>query len=212
MLKLVIGDKQLSSWSMRAWFLLRRLEMPFEEVALPLDTPEFAAAIARYSPAARVPVLVDGTCSVWDTIAIAEYVNELAGGRGWPTAPATRARARSLSAEMHSGFAALRAQWPFAAASTGCTHTLDAAARADLRRIESIWSECREQHGGDGPWLFGRYSIADAMYAPVTLRCRSYGARLSTHAQQYVLTVTSDPHVLEWIKGAERELAVARTR
>ena len=210
MLRLVIGDKQLSSWSLRAWFLLRQLALPFEEIALALDTPRFAAAIARHSPAARVPVLIDAACHVWDSLAIAEYVNELVGGLGWPAIPAVRARARSVSAEMHSGFAALRAQWPFAAASTGCTSTLDTAGRADLGRIEAMWSECREQHAPEGSWLFGRFSIADAMYAPVALRCRTYGAQLAAPARQYVSTVTENPHVRDWIRGAQRELAAAQ--
>jgi len=195
---------------MRAWFLLRQLALPFEEIALALDTPGFAAAIARHSPAARVPVLIDAACHVWDSLAIAEYVNERVGGLAWPAIPAARARARSVSAEMHSGFAALRAQWPFAAASTGCTHTLDTAGHADLGRIESIWSECRERHAPDGPWLFGRFSIADAMYAPVALRCRTYGAQLAAPARQYLSTVTDNPHVLDWIRGAQRELAAAQ--
>jgi glutathione S-transferase len=212
MLRLVIGDKQLSSWSMRAWFLLRQLELAFEEIPLELDTPGFATAIAQHSPAARVPVLIDGACHVWDSLAIAEYVNELVGGRGWPASPATRARARSLSAEMHSGFAALRTQWPFAAACVGGTNTLDAVARTDLHRIESIWSACRERHAQDGPWLFGHFSITDAMYAPVALRCRTYGARLAAPAQQYVAMVVDNPHVLDWIRGAERELAAADGR
>jgi glutathione S-transferase len=205
-MQLVIGDKHLSSWSMRAWLLLRQLELKFEEIPLRLDTPGFAAAIARYSPAARVPVLIDGALHVWDSLAICEYVNEQTRGRAWPETPAARARARSLSAEMHAGFVALRSQWPFAAASVGCTDPLDADGRADLERIESIWSECRAQHAQHGPWLFGRFSAADAMYAPVTLRCRTYGARLGAAAQSYVEVVTHNTHVGDWIRGAEREL------
>jgi glutathione S-transferase len=205
-MQLVIGDKQLSSWSMRAWLLLRQLEVEFEEISLQLDTPGFAAAIARYSPAARVPVLVDGELHVWDSLAICEYVDEQIGGRVWPAAPAARARARSVSAEMHAGFAALRSQWSFAAASVGRTAPLDASGLADLARIESIWCECRTEYAQHGPWLFGRFSAADAMYAPVTLRCRTYGAHLEAAARAYVDTMTSNPHVHDWIRGAEREL------
>jgi glutathione S-transferase len=108
---------------------------------------------------------------------------------------------------MHAGFAALRSQWPFAAACVDCANALDDEARADLSRIESIWSECRERYAQDGPWLFGRFSIADAMYAPVALRCRTYGAQLVPSAQTYVSTITGNPHVLDWIRGAQRELA-----
>jgi glutathione S-transferase len=206
-MQLVIGDKQLSSWSMRAWLLLRQLGLPFAEIPLRLDTPDFHAAIARYSPAARVPVLIDGALHVWDSLAICEYVNEKTGGKAWPETAALRARARSLSAEMHAGFVPLRSQWSFAAATIGRSEQLDAAGLADLARIETIWSECREAHAHDGPWLFGGFSAADAMYAPVALRCRTYGARLGALAQEYVDTITDDAHVRDWIRGAEAELA-----
>jgi glutathione S-transferase len=205
-MRLVIGDKQLSSWSMRGWFLLRQLGLGFEEIRLHLDTPGFPAAIARYTPAARVPVLIDGELHVWDSLAICEYVNELTHGSGWPEAPAARARARSLAAEMHSGFTSLRSQWPFAAASVGCKDSLDANGRADLARVESIWAECRVEYARHGPWLFGRFSAADAMYAPVALRCRTYGAKLGEVAQSFVDAVIGNSHVREWIRGAEREL------
>jgi glutathione S-transferase len=205
MLKLVTGDRQLSSWSMRAWFLLRQLEVPFAEIALRLDTPDFAATIACYSPAARVPVLLDGALQVWDSLAICEYIDEQTEGRAWPRARDLRARARSLSAEMHAGFVALRTQWPFAAAWVGRREPLDADARGDLNRIEAIWSQCRREHALDGPWLFGRFSAADAMYAPVALRCRTYGAQLEAAAQAYVDTISGNVHVHEWIRAAERE-------
>ena len=178
MLRLVIGDKQLSSWSMRAWFLLRQLALPFEEIALALDTPGFAAAY-RATFAGRARAGTDRWCVSCLGLARDRRVCQRAGRRSrLACEPAARARARSLSAEMHSGFAALRSQWPFAAACVDCANVLDAAARADLSRIESIWSECRERCAQDGPWLFGRFSIADAMYAPVALRCRTYGAHL----------------------------------
>jgi glutathione S-transferase len=207
-LTLVIGDKQLSSWSLRPWILLRHLGIPFEEVSLPLDTPRFRAEIGRWSPARRVPVLLDGGLPVWDSLAICEYLNEHVEGAAWPDDPDDRALARSISAEMHSGFAALRSQWSMRAADTGLDRPLDAAGQADLARIAAIWTDCRRRFGVAGPWLFGeRYSIADAMYAPVVLRCHSYGARLSAEALAYYEHSLRDPLLQEWIRGARAELA-----
>lgn len=203
---LVIGDRQLSSWSLRAWILLKHLGVAFEEVNLRLDTPEFEKRIGAYSPTRRVPVLLDGGLTVWDSLAICEYANELSGGRGWPEEPAARAHARAISAEMHSGFEALRTQWPMQAASV--LHVpLDPAGLADVARIDALWQDALGRHGGAGPWLFGRYSIADAMYAPVVLRFNTYGAELSPAASRYVATTLSDPCIKAWLAGAQAELA-----
>ena len=206
---LVIGDRQLSSWSLRPWLLLRHLGLEFTELSLPLDTPRFHAEIGRWSPTGRVPVLVDGDLRVWDSLAICEYCSERAGGRGWPADRAARAVARSLSAEMHSGFAALRGTWPMQAASRRVAVPLTEQARADVARVDAIWSGCRSTYGG--PWLFGqRYSVADAMYAPVALRFLTYGAELSEGARGYFDHALADAHLQEWIRGAERELAEGR--
>ena len=211
MLTLVIGDKNLSSWSLRPWILLRHLGLQCTEVRLPLDTPRFRAEIGRWSPTGRVPVLLDGDIRVWDSLAICEYANEKADGAGWPADPAARALARSISAEMHCGFAALRSTWPMQAVSRGLQVPLTPQARADVERIDAIWSDCRSRHGAGGPWLFGhRYSIADAMYAPVALRCITYGAVLSGEAQNYLRHVLEDLHLRDWIRDAEREVAAER--
>ncbi len=207
-LVLVIGDKQLSSWSLRPWLLMRHLGLPFEELRLPLDTPRFVREIGRYSPAGRVPVLLHGELHVWDSLAICEYVNELVRGAAWPTDAAARAHARSISAEMHSGFTALRSTWTMRAASLGLEVELTPAALADVGRVEAIWTACRERYEGGGPWLFGaRFCIADAMYAPVALRFRTYGATLGPVARRYAAHLLDDPHVLDWIRGAEHEIA-----
>jgi glutathione S-transferase len=209
MLTLVIGDKNLSSWSLRPWILLRHLGLPFTELRLPLDTPQFRAEIVRWSPTGRVPVLIDGDLRVWESIAICEYASEQAGGAGWPADAAARAVARSISAEMHSGFAALRSTWSMQAASRGLCVPLTPQARTDVERIDAMWSDCRARHCSRGPWLFGdRYTIADAMYAPVVLRFTTYGASLSEAAGRYVAHVLSDAHLQEWIRGAEHEVAV----
>jgi glutathione S-transferase len=208
MLKLVIGDRNLSSWSLRPWMLLRHLGLAFEEIRLPLDTARFHEEIVRYSPARRVPVLLDGDLRVWDSLAICEYLDEQTGGQAWPDGAAARAHARSVSAEMHSGFAALRTAWPMQAAARGLDVPPGAGAEADIARIAEIWTDCRARHASGGPWLFGRYSTADAMYAPVVLRFDTYGARLSGAARGYFATVRQDPHLQEWIRGAEQEVSV----
>jgi glutathione S-transferase len=207
MLTLVIGDKNLSSWSLRPWILLKHAGLDFKEVRLPLDTQQFRDEIIRYSPARRVPVLLDGATRVWDSLAICEYVNELVGGEAWPNDPSARAHARAVSAEMHSGFQALRSAWSMRAAQTGLQVPLGADAAADVARIDEIWRDCRERYGAPGPWLFGHYSIADAMYVPVVLRFRTYGAALSPAAQGYLEFALEDEDLREWIRGAEHELA-----
>lgn len=207
---LVIGDRHLSSWSLRPWLLLRHLGFDFDEIGLPLDTARFRAEIGRWSPTGRVPVLLDGDLRVWDSLAICEYASERAGGSGWPDDAALRAVARALAAEMHSGFAALRSAWPMQAARLGLDVPLPPEARADLARIDAIWSDCRSRHGRHGPWLFGaRYSVPDAMFAPVALRCRTYGATLSPPADGYLRHVLQDPHLREWIRAAEIEVSRA---
>ena len=144
MLKLVIGDKALSSWSLRPWILLKHLGIEFEEIRLPLDTAQFEREISRYSPSRRVPVLLDGPLRVWESIAICEYVNELAGGRAWPGDRTTRAEARAVSAEMHAGFQAMRNEWSMQATSRGLQVPLSGAGRTDVARIDATWSDALE--------------------------------------------------------------------
>lgn len=207
MLQLVIGNKQLSSWSLRPWLVLRHLEIPFREIPLTLDVPAFGPAIQQYSAAGRVPVLVDGDLRIWDSLAIIEYVHEKSGGRAWPADPAQRAHARSIAAEMHSGFAALRQSWPLQAATTGLRVPLSPEGRKDVARIDELWHDCRSRFGSAGPWLFGTWSAADAFYAPVALRFRSYGASVSASAAAYVSQTLTDPALTEWIAAAESEIA-----
>jgi glutathione S-transferase len=207
MLKLVIGNKNLSSWSLRPWMLLKHLDLPFEETRIELDTPAFAAQVRRYSPAARVPVLLDGELRIWDSLAICEYLNEHTGGAGWPADPHQRAHARAISAEMHAGFQSLRSEWPMNTMAREQQVPLGDAARSDVARIDELWRNCIEQRTAPGPWLFGGYSIADAFYAPVLLRFVSYGAGLSHTARGYMDYALQDPHLQEWIDGALEETA-----
>jgi glutathione S-transferase len=203
-LLLTIGNKNYSSWSLRPWILMKHLGLQFAERLLPLDTPEFARDIAAISPTKRVPVLQHGTLLVWDSLAICEYACELAG-RGWPRDREVRAVARAVSAEMHSGFSILRSQWPMNARARDRRSAPNPERSADVARIEDIWAECRARHGESGPWLFGEYSVADAMYAPVVLRLRTYGAHLRESSAAYVATVLADPHMREWLDAAAAE-------
>ena len=207
MLTLVIGNKELSSWSLRPWLVLKHFDIEFREVQLPLDTPEFFAQIVRYSGAMRVPVLLEGDVHIWDSLAIVEYLNEKVGGRAWPGDPLLRAHARSVSAEMHSGFMALRQTWPMHATGSNPHVPLSPEGRADVARVQAIWADCRKKYRTLGPWLFGEFSIADAMYAPVVLRFRHYGAKdLSADSQAYMQQWLQDAHMREWIAAAAKEV------
>jgi len=208
MLTLVIGNKNLSSWSLRPWLILKHYGFEFREIKLPLDTPQFYEQIGRYSAAMRVPVLLDGAAHIWDSLAIAEYLNEKLDGRAWPADPLLRAHARSVSAEMHSGFKALRETWPMHSTGSNPHVPLPPEGRADVARVQAIWADCRTRYGMRGPWLFGDFSIADAMYAPVVLRFRHYGATgLNAHAQAYVQQWLQDEQMRAWISDAEQEVA-----
>jgi glutathione S-transferase len=161
-------------------------------------------AIARYSPAGRVPVLIDGDVRIWDSLAICEYANERCDGRcGRPTRGCEPARV--ISAEIHADLASSAHSGPMLSAATGLEVRPDAHGVRDLERIQRIWTDSRERFGLSGPYLFGRFTVADAMYAPVTLRVRSYGALLSPLAQSYAGFVVRDSHMLEWIEAAARE-------
>ncbi|MCC4594875.1 glutathione S-transferase family protein [Xanthomonas campestris pv. phormiicola] len=207
--RLVIGDKNLSSWSLRPWLLLRHFDVPFEEVPLPLDTPEFAARIGAYSPTGRVPALWDGELQIWDSLAICEYANERwLGGRGWPVALEVRAQARAAACEMHSGFLALRRQLPMQACRQPDGERWDAEARADIARIVQLWATLRETQGGGGAFLCGDFGIVDAMFAPVALRFAGYGVEVPAQAAQYMAALEALPAMREWRAGAAAEVAV----
>ena len=205
-LTLVIGNRNYSSWSLRPWILLRHLELEFAEVRLPLDTPEFAREIGRWSPSGKVPVLVHGDLRVYESIAILEYANELAAGRAWPADRARRAVARSVAAEMHAGFQPLRSAYPMNVRARGRKVPMTEALAASIGRLDALWTECRTRHGAGGPWLFGEYSAADAMYAPVAFRFRTYGtAGLGATSLAYMDTLLADPLLQPWIAAAEAE-------
>lgn len=207
-LTLVIGTRNYSSWSLRPWLLLRHLDLPFTERLYHFNTAEFAREVPRLSPSGRVPVLLHGDLRVWESLAICEYASELAAGRGWPDDPARRAFARAVATEMHAGFAALRTACPMNARASGRRVALTPALAADLRRIDAIWSQCRRDYGTGGPWLFGGYSVVDAMYAPVALRVQTYGLPLDDDARSYCETVLADAQLRHWVQAATAEQSV----
>lgn len=204
MLEIIIGDKNYSSWSMRAWLALELTGAAYEEVLVPLDRPDTAERILAFSPAGRVPVLRDDGLVVWDSLAICEYLAEKFPGAGlWPAERRARAVARAVSAEMHSGFQALRASMP---ANLRLRRPIAPPpdAVADLTRIRAIWrgllSEAR-----DGEYLFGGFGIADAMFAPVVGRCRTYGIALDGPEAAYADAVWRHPAVARWVAAASAE-------
>jgi glutathione S-transferase len=203
-LTLVIGNKNYSSWSLRAWLLLKHIGVAFDEIVVALDQPDTREQLDRHGPSGRVPVLHHGELRVWDSLAICEYVAELTG-KGWPAAREARAQARSVSAEMHSGFSTLRSLWPMNARARNRRTAVTAALEADVERIDEIWIGCRSRFGSGGSWLFGEYSIADAMYAPVVLRFKTYGARISQTARWYMACVLEDAALQEWLQAAQHE-------
>jgi glutathione S-transferase len=207
-MQLVIGNKNYSSWSLRAWLHLRESGIAFDEVRIPLYRADSAERIARYSAAGRVPVLVDDDVVVWDSLAIIEHVRERARAAvGWPASRAARARAWSIAAEMHSGFLALREELPFnvRARSSVVLDQLSAGACRQVERVIEMWSVCRREHAREGDWLFGKLSIADLVYAPVALRFVTYGIPMAAEALSYTDAVTSLASVREWVAAAERE-------
>ncbi|MDX1595146.1 MAG: glutathione S-transferase family protein [Gammaproteobacteria bacterium] len=201
---LILGNKNYSSWSLRAWLALRKAGIEFDEFRIPLFTPEGERLLAEETPAGLVPVLVDGEITVWDSLAIAEYAAEKEPAL-WPESRAARATARAVAAEMHAGFAALRRTLPMNCRARGRRVAYGADVDADIRRVEQVWCDCRTRYGRDGPWLFGRFSIADAMYAPVASRFATYGIEGPQVVRDYVGTVLIDPDVGQWYLEAAEE-------
>jgi glutathione S-transferase len=210
-LKLVIGNKNYSSWSMRAWLALRAGNIAFDEIFIPLYTDDKAdkERILSFSGSGKVPTLVDGDITVWDSLAIIEYVAErFPEARLWPDDRARRAHARSICAEMHSGFLPLRNECGMNLHRPVGPVDLSADARANVARIERIWLECRERYGALGPFLFGPFGAADAMFAPVVHRFRTYAIEVAPEARAYMETMMALPAFQEWTKAALAETLV----
>ena len=204
---LVIGNKNYSSWSLRAWLMLKHAGVDFDEMRISLFVAGYKEKLLAYSPAGKVPIYRDGDVVVWDTLAIGEYLYETYPLL-WPAQREARARARSVNAEMHSGFVPLRKAMPMNIRAEGRKVAMSADLEADIARIKAIWRELRTQYAGAGPWLFGTYSIADAMYAPVVFRFFTYGVSEPGVVDEYIQTVTNDPLVQAWILAAKAEQEV----
>ncbi len=207
---LVIGNKNYSSWSLRGWLMARIAGIEFEEIVIPLDLPETQPAIRKHSPSGRLPVLLHRGLAVWESLAIGEYLNDLKPEVGlWPAAAAARAHARSISCEILAGFAELRTHMPMNIRASYPGKGLTSAVRADIERITGLWRDCRKRFAGAAPkddgFLFGGFSAADAMYAPVVTRLRTYGVTVDSDADAYCKAVLAHPAMKEWIDAAKNE-------
>lgn len=203
---IVLGNKNYSSWSLRPWLALKRTGAPFEEIVIPLDQPETKEAILAHSGAGRVPVLHHGERTIWESLAICEYLAELFPDAGlWPADQEARAAARAVSCEMHAGFVSLRGHMPMNIRESLPGGGMTAEVEADIGRIQFIWESCRENFGGGGDFLFGGFTIADAMFAPVVMRLRTYAVDLSTTCRTYSDAVWNLPEMQEWVSAAREE-------
>ena len=212
-LTLVIGNKNYSSWSMRPWLALKACNIAFDEVSIPLYTGDAdKRRILKFSRSGKVPVLVDGDITVWDSLAIIEYlVERFPEATLWPADRAARAHARSISAEMHSGFMALRNECGMNLHRPVGAVTLSADAQANVARVQEIWTDCRARHGRGGPFLFGALTAADAMYAPVVHRFRTYAIEVAADARHYYDAMLSLPAFKQWTReGLAETLVIER--
>ncbi|MEX1033116.1 MAG: glutathione S-transferase family protein [Cellvibrionaceae bacterium] len=208
-MKLVIGNKNYSSWSLRPWLLLRFHGVPFEEVRVALFREDTRENLARYTDAGKVPVLHDNDLVVWDSLAICEYVSEhYLNGKGWPAAVKARAEARSASAEMHSGFAAIRGNLPMNCKAVNRKITVDSTMQAEIKRVDQLWSTLRSHYSEQGPWLFGSFSIADCMFAPMVSRFRSYGIPVSSVSAEYMDRILTNEHINLWYRQGREETEI----
>ena len=209
-LKLVIGNKNYSSWSMRPWLALRASNIPFEEIFIPLYTGQADKdRLLSFSRSGKVPALIDDDLTIWDSLAIIEYLAErFPEAKLWPQDRAARAHARSISAEMHSGFMPLRNECGMNLHRPIRSVALSEDARANIARIEEIWSGCRERYGKQGPFLFGAFTGADAMYAPVVHRFRTYDIKVAPVVQAYMETMMALPAFKEWTEAGLAETLI----
>lgn len=207
---LVIGNKNYSSWSLRGWLMARIAGIEFEEVVVPLDLPETQPTIRKYSPSGRVPVLMHRGLAVWESLAIGEYLNDIKPEAGlWPSSVAARAHARSISTEMHAGFAELRDKMPMNIRASYPAKARTSTVRGEIERITSIWRDCRKRFSGASPkdegFLFGQISAADAMFAPVVTRLKTYSVPLDSDTDAYCKAVLAYPAMKEWMDAAKNE-------
>jgi glutathione S-transferase len=205
-LKLIIGNKNYSSWSYRPWIAMKVAGIPFEETVISLNAPDFKAVVGPVSGTAKVPVLIDGAVRVWESLAILEYLAEkFPAASLWPAGTAARAHARAIANEMHAGFLPLRRLLPMNMWRPVIKRQLTPEAAANVRRIEAIWSDCRSRFGKDGPFMFGRFGAADAMYAPVVARLHTYAVDVGAGTRAYMQAVMALPAWREWHDAGVKE-------
>lgn len=205
-LKLTLGNKNYSSWSFRPWIALKVAGIPFEEEVISLNAEDFKARVGRISGTGKVPALADGDVHVWESLAILEYVAEKFPQAGlWPADPAARALARSVASEMHAGFVPLRRHLPMNMWRPVMTRELTPEAEANVRRIEAIWTDCHNRYGNGGPFLFGSFGAADAIYAPVVSRFHTYAVEVNGPARSYMDALMALPAWEEWRSAALQE-------
>lgn len=204
-MKLIIGNKNYSSWSLRGWLALKAFDIPFEEIKLRLFSDEFYSELAKHSPVGKVPVLVDGDLSVWDSLAICEYLNEnYLDGKGWPEDKNNRAVARSVVADMHSGLFGIRGEMPMNCRAKRRVELSDTA-KKEVANLDAIWSSLRVKHAPTGDYLFGEFSLVDVFFAPVIFRFATYGIALSDAASAYHKTLLAHPDMQAWLNDALAE-------
>jgi glutathione S-transferase len=203
---LLTGNKKYSSWSLRPWIVMKQAGLKFDEQFVALQQPNTKANILKYSPSGKVPFLRHGKIEVWESLAICEYLNEAFPKAGlWPRDKAARAQARAVSNEMHGGFADLRRYLPMDVSRTIDDPSRAQAVKGEVDRIAALWGHCRRKYGKGGPFLFGKFSIADGMFAPVATRFTTYGVKLPPVAASYVKTMMALPAMKEWVAAAKEE-------
>jgi glutathione S-transferase len=205
-LHLIIGNKNYSSWSFRPWLAMKVAGIDFDETVISLDAADFKTRLTELGGSGRVPVLIDGDVHIWESLAILEYLAEKFPAAGlWPDRPAARALARAVASEMHAGFTSLRRHLPMNVARPVKSRAFDAGTARDVARIDAIWSECRNKLGAGGPFLFGPFGAADAMFAPVVWRFHTYAVEVGSTARSYMREMMSLPAWKEWRDAARRE-------
>ena len=208
-LTLIIGNKNYSSWSLRPWVFMKQNKIDFVEKRVALFTETTNQELSQYHSDLKVPILQDGDLEVWDSLAILEYLSEnYLASNGWPVEKKARALARSISAEMHSSFINLRSELPMNCRKKFNNISLTTGAEREVERIRFLWRSCRTQFGDHGEWLFGKYSIADAMFAPIAIRFSGYSISLDGIEQTYVQSVLTQPCILDWITAGKVEKEV----